>query len=338
MAGPYEYLAIKLWETIFDKGVCGIFRPGQMKREGLANAEVARAQIIMLAQAEKEADDIKNGRLTARLEHGELVLKNNVDKYEPIIDLPSMYAAMQDDIVLRRVHGEINLAKTILKAEQELLNVKGEAPEEDVELDWINRWRDYAYNVSSDEVQLLWAKLLAGEIKSPGRFSFRTMEFLKNLTKQEAKEIEVVLPFIFKEGFIYRGFLGEGVNGNNGRAIHNWLSWDVLSRMQEFGIVQDIHEERATITLLSKPNEKYFLRSANKAIIYEIPEGKQCTLTHISVTRLGIELLEIAGGISNNDYILKVADSIKKSGCAVSVSDYNELSGGRIECSNIQNI
>lgn len=336
--GPYESLVIKLWDTIVDKGVCGVFRPGQIKREGLAKATVARNQILMLAQAEKDAQQIRNGNLISKVEGGEVVLINNVEHYEPILDLPSMYAAVSDDLVSRHIQGEINLAKTILKAEQELLGQEMVAPEEDIEIDWINRWRDYALNVSSDEVQALWARLLAGEVKSPGRFSFRTMEFLKNLTKHEAKEIEQIVPFIFKEGFIYRGYLESSDHGGLARTIHKWLNWDLLYRMQELGLIQEIHEERATITLMSELGKKYFLRGADKAIIYEMPLGKQLKETYISVTKLGVELVDIAGGNSNIEYINALAAQIKKSGGDVQISDYRELPNGIIECLNIKNV
>ncbi|QEW33236.1 DUF2806 domain-containing protein [Erwinia billingiae] len=336
--GPYEKLAIKLWETIVDKAVCGVFRPGQIKREGLASATVARNQIIMLAQADVDAEKIRSGLLISKVEGGEVVLKNNLSHYEPILDLPSMYAAVKDDLVLKHIQTEINLAKTVLKAEKVLLKDNSEPSDENVELDWVNRWRDYACNISSDEVQELWARLLAGEVKSPGKYSFRTMEFLKNITKQEAKEIEGVMPFIFKEGFIYRGYLESLHDGVLSRTIHKWLSWDVLYRMQELGVLMGITDETATITLHSIPGEKFFLRSADKAIIYEMPEGRVCKETYISVTKLGVELLDISGVKSNDEYIDCVAKQIKKSGGDVQISDYRELPGGKIECVGIINI
>ncbi|XIH86279.1 DUF2806 domain-containing protein [Pantoea sp. SGAir0430] len=112
----------------------------------------------------------------------------------------------------------------MLKAEEQLLKEAGAISEDDIDFDWIQRWRSYAVNVTSEDVQALWANLLAGEIKSPGRFSLRTMEFLKNITKNDAKDIERVMPFIFKEGFIYRGYLG-GAGDIHKRTIHKWLGW-----------------------------------------------------------------------------------------------------------------
>ena len=36
--------------------------------------------------------------------------------------------------------------------------------------------------MSSEELQTLWGRTLAGEIKSPGSYSLRTLDFLKNLS------------------------------------------------------------------------------------------------------------------------------------------------------------
>ena len=43
--------------------------------------------------------------------------------------------------------------------------------------------------MSSEELQTLWGRVLAGEIKSPGTFSLRTLEFLKNTSHEEALKI-----------------------------------------------------------------------------------------------------------------------------------------------------
>ncbi|WP_239953764.1 DUF2806 domain-containing protein [Pantoea sp. Z09] len=328
--GPYEKLILKLWDTVVDKGICGVLRPAQMRREGLAKSVVARNQILMLAQAEKDAEDVRNGMLISKIEGSNVVLKPNIEKYEPVVDLPSMYAVIREDIIIERVQNEINIAKTLLKAEKELEGQEVEVSEADIESDWINRWRDYACKVSTDEMQSIWARLLAGEVKSPGKFSFRTMEFIKNITKKEAQEIESVLPFIFKEGFIFRGYL----QSNRTRYIHKWLSLDILLKMQELGIVQEIHQGNVTINLNGNKGETAFIRCNEKALTFLREGDSDINMPYIAVTQLGIQLAEIAGCNANEEYLLAVGEHLKTQGSQVFLVDYVDMQAGAIRVYN----
>lgn len=75
----------------------------------------------------------------------------------------------------------------IAKLADEEFKKKGlieELPEQD--FDWHTRYYEACGNVSDEDLQTLWAKILAGEIRKPGSYSLRTLEHLRNLTKEEA--------------------------------------------------------------------------------------------------------------------------------------------------------
>lgn len=74
------------------------------------------------------------------------------------------------------VRGEINSSIALLYAEEQLSNDSQVPPPETVDDDWFNTWRDYAGRVSAEKMQRLWGSVLAGEIKSPGQYSLRTLE------------------------------------------------------------------------------------------------------------------------------------------------------------------
>ena len=80
-----------------------------------------------------------------------------------------------------------------------------EVPDHDPDPDWVARFFDGAQDVSSEELQKLWGKILAGEIKSPGQTSLRTLSILRNMTQQEAKDFLALMRFrigsvIFDDG------------------------------------------------------------------------------------------------------------------------------------------
>jgi hypothetical protein len=62
MEAPGEKLIIRLWETLVEKGIGGLLRPWQLRREERARLDVRREELITLAQGERDAEDIRAGR------------------------------------------------------------------------------------------------------------------------------------------------------------------------------------------------------------------------------------------------------------------------------------
>lgn len=56
----------------------------------------------------------------------------------------------------------------------------------DLEADWLNVFERYAEDASSERMQQLWGRVLAGEIRKPGRFSMRTLRFLSEFSQADA--------------------------------------------------------------------------------------------------------------------------------------------------------
>lgn len=58
-----------------------------------------------------------------------------------------------------------------------------------VQPDWLHKWIDFSSFVSDEDVQILWAKILAGEITNPGSFSLSTLNILNLIDKRIANNI-----------------------------------------------------------------------------------------------------------------------------------------------------
>lgn len=58
--------------------------------------------------------------------------------------------------------------------------------EEPVSEDWMVQFFECAKDVGDKEMQVLWAKILAGEVTAPGKYSRRTLEVLKTLDRRDA--------------------------------------------------------------------------------------------------------------------------------------------------------
>lgn len=53
--------------------------------------------------------------------------------------------------------------------------------------DWVSRFFRIAEDVTTEQMQMLWSKVLAGEVQRLGSFSLRTLELLKNISQKEAE-------------------------------------------------------------------------------------------------------------------------------------------------------
>ena len=85
-------------------------------------------------------------------------------------------------------------ARTVLEAAADELGDK-EVDDHEPDADWTARFFDYVQDVSSEEMQKIWAKILAGEVETPGRTSLRTLSILRNMSQSEAKSFAGFMKF-----------------------------------------------------------------------------------------------------------------------------------------------
>lgn len=97
-----------------------------------------------------------------------------------------------DRLFTQQIRKQDNIEKVLQIAYNETANEQ-EVSGEPVNEDWLNRFFNYAEDVSNEDMQTIWGKILAGEIKQPNSYSIRVLELLKNITKSEA---DVFLEFV----------------------------------------------------------------------------------------------------------------------------------------------
>ena len=102
-------------------------------------------------------------------------------RMEPTVDFQSLVEASVRSNATQEARKEINVSKAIIYAEEALANDAQVPPGRSIDEDWLFAWRDYAGRVSTEDLQKLWGNVLAGEVKSPGTYSVRTLEFIRGL-------------------------------------------------------------------------------------------------------------------------------------------------------------
>lgn len=76
--------------------------------------------------------------------------------------------------------------------------------DEPVDEGWKNRFFNIVEEISDEELREIWGRVLAGEIKKPKSYSLRTLETLRNLTKDEASIIVKAASFTIRNECVYK--------------------------------------------------------------------------------------------------------------------------------------
>ena len=326
---PGERLVLRLWETIVEKGIGGLLGPWQMRRMERARIGVEREERLALAQTERDIEAIRSGRRHFTEDH------RLVEGPAPNTEAPdgrdatfrALAATARTNLVLDQMQAVINVRRALLSAEAELENDVQMPPDGTVDDDWITRWRETASQVSSEKLQRLWGQVLAGEIKSPGSFSLRTLEFLRNLSQEEAQRIEKLAPFVIDNSFVFSGdqelLKSEGV------------SFDFLVGLQDLGIITQAREGLRTELWISPNNHEIVLLSNNRALVVE-PEAEEAKfdLATYRLTPLGGQVLRLGSFTTHEAYLRRVGKQIKHQGFKVALARYVRESESTVRCSD----
>lgn len=333
---PGEKLVIKLWETLAEKGIGSLLSPWQAGREGRARNEVRRHEILMLAQAETDAADVRSGKKQL-CPDGTLLLTSAMDipsgadeRIEPTLALAVEYGSRAAAAAAAR--SEINATKAILFAEEQLATDAQVPPDRNVDEDWLFAWREHAGKVSTEDLQRLWGNVLAGELKAPGRYSIRTLEFLKTLSKVEAEMISKLASYVID---------GRVARGQKEYLESNGLSFSMLLQMQELGVVSGVEAPGLTITYESVMDGK-FIRpfvSHSKALIVEHEDvSKTLEFEIYMLTAVGRQVLGLGSFEPDIEYLRLVGKDFAKKGFSVKLADWQDVSNTQGQYFNEQEI
>ncbi len=159
-------------------------------------------------------------------------------------------------------------------------------------VDWISSFFDFVANVSDSEMQVLWSKLLQGEISCPGSFSIRTLDLLRKMTTYEANIFKKVVPYILK---------GTDSNSFDGNAFY--LLDDISEHKPELtfgdiGILKAagiISYDSIAFNCILQPNETEAIENLNKKITIKNIGNNEIKITNgvYVLTEFGRDLYKI---------------------------------------------
>ena len=176
---------------------------------------------------------------------------------------------------------QANIASVVRDAAAELSDK--EVPDREPDPDWTARFFDCVKDVSSEDIRKIWARILAGAVEIPGRTALRTLDVLRNMTREEAELSKSVCEFAIYD-FIFR-------------PERNWTSHPelqpvIVMRLQDAGLLH------ASTSLVRSLNfEDYNCHIVHRGFCLRITsnDSKQTiSIPAIPFTRSGRELFRVS--------------------------------------------
>ncbi len=178
--------------------------------------------------------------------------------------------------------------------------------------DWLNTFDRYAGEASSDRFRRLWAQVLTGEIRRPGKFSLTTLRFMSELDAQIARLFEAAVATRSFEGYIIKP---KGLKGAD------LLDFTFL---QEIGLLHD-GDLKIGMNVAADGNI-YFEEDSYGLIIKPKNSKLPIDLRIVRITRIGQEITSILPEADKKAFLEKVAAVIADKAEAIELV---ELSGDK---------
>ncbi len=231
----------KLIDGMF-KAFGTVYEPRNLKKM----ADAQSYQIKKIGEAIRENSDIpieynSNGIVLSSSDYDEFVKRT------------------QGRLAFQELRKQENI-ETVAGKALNILDGKPSIEREDADPDWLLRFFNSVEDISNEDMQEIWAMLLAGEIQNPGTYSLRTLEALHNLSPQEAQ----IFQEISKHCLCSAG--GSSVLINNNEILNNELiPYGKIMMLEECGLVNG--NGLLTLTHKVKKNRNVFLWNDNFTII-----------------------------------------------------------------------
>ena len=205
-----------------------------------------------------------------------------------------------------------NVASVMQQAAEQLRDKK--APNKEPDHDWTSRFFDFVQDVSSEELQVLWAKVLSEEVVCSGSTSLHTLSILRNLDKNVARTFEklcsICVSFHVGDGGAIALSLGDDAGQN---ALQPYgLNFKTLNVLHEHGFITPSYN-------ISRPFELHAGKSATEIEAiwlpfeyqrrcwilvnpHKTPSGDDLRFEGVALTNPGCELMKVVTVRPNKEY------------------------------------
>lgn len=197
------------------------------------------------------------------------------------VDNVEIFDRAKNRIIYQEIYKQANIESVIVRAYDEIKEIKS-YDKKPIDEGWAIRFFNSIQDVSNEELQKIWAKLLSGEIKKTGSVSLRTMDHLKNISSEEAKMFSEMLKYTLfdDEG---KAFLLESL------VIESKIKYGDILVIEDCGLIKS---QRASLTFVKNDNISQ-ISNKNECITLNLQEGQPVVFYVYPYSTSGEELAKI---------------------------------------------
>lgn len=213
-------------------------------------------------------------------------------------------------LVAQEIRRQNNIDSVVEAASIEMKGKK--VSEEPVGDDWATRFFGYVQDVSEEDMQAIWAKILAREIEKPNSFSIRLLNLMSMLSRKEAEVIGNMAQFVVYDYTSHDAYI------LNSKKIENYKFNDIMLLM-ELGLLDG--SSNLAITLDKNEADSINLLLTKKETGLFVSSTKEHMFVHIyKLTSLGREIMQLVDGAELNiNYVKEYAEELMKGDNTMSV-------------------
>jgi hypothetical protein len=289
----------KLVEVV-STAIGAIYRPHGIKSEAEAKAHEIKALAKAAAEADVEAHHIKVNAIEQRI--ATLAQAN-----------PELAERARLRLLTKEIEGQLNVEKI---AEQAALALPDFVSPEPVSPDWRRKFFQEAENVCEIDMQLLWGKVLAGEISQPGSFGLRTLETLKQLSRRDAELFRQICSLAMSDGWI--AIPGHDLNA----ALKQYeITYGTILELRDAGLIRNgdgICKSFQFSPGYENP-EKHRAILINNGVFLELsgPALSATQIPSLIFTKAGSELQRLIENNPREDYLSSLGSIMRQRGITV---------------------
>jgi hypothetical protein len=169
-----------------------------------------------------------------------------------------------------------------------------------VDEDWLNVFERFAEDASTERMQNLWGRVLAGEIRQPGRFALRTLRFLSEFSQAEALIFSSLCENAFGE-FAPVSLI----------KIPEQRDQRHLINMETCGLIAGATSRELSLSFDCKKGSPMFFRERDLYIRLICDQDIRHAIRVVSLTPLGQDLISLLPGRDAKAAARKVAMAIR---------------------------
>lgn len=265
----FEGKPIEKLLDVVSQGIGSLYKPRAIRNE--ADAEAYKKEVLAKADAK-----------------GILILG------ETEIELAELAQRAKERLVHQEMQRQTNIENIV---EKSINHLGDDVSDVEVDNDWRMRFFSRAQDISNDDVQEIWAKILAEEVSEPGRISMRTLDVLSNLSKYEAEKFQLACSLSSYRTLIWK------LKGGNFDKFH--LQYLDIMTLRDAGLIHNSHSLVMSFNsggkdgrfLMNISDEDFWLRSKENSAFLNVHQ-----FDNIAFTIAGEEICNASNILFNLDY------------------------------------